>query len=86
MKHWMNESSKGSINELNSESFIQSMNQSIDISINKSIRSNNQLMNLWKNELIKKINELINEIDIQNLLIILWTKLLKKYSMNLLND
>jgi len=43
-------------------------------------------MNLWKNELIKKINELINEIDIQNLLIILWTKLLKKYSMNLLND
>ena len=86
MKHWMNESSKGSINELNSESFIQSMNQSIDISINKSIRSNNQLMNLWKNELIKKINELINEFDIQNLLIILWTKLLKKYSMNLLND
>ena len=82
----MNESSKGSINELNSESFIQSMNQSIDISINKSIRSNNQLMNLWKNELIKKINELINEFDIQNLLIILWTKLLKKYSMNLLND
>ena len=41
----MNQSIKGSINESNSESFIQSMNQSIDLSINQ-FRSNNPLMNL----------------------------------------